>query len=263
MLTSFFMNNPGKHTVFLFYKDLGSASIDKLRNTIDRFNSCLQDIKIEEDFFANKPLTAHFTTEVYYRILVYKLIPETIDRVLWIDSDMIINYDIEDLYYCDLQGKLIGACKNCSGNDNARRIGLDTNDRYFNSGLILFDLERIRNQITDEYVNSCFELLEGKIQNPDQDVLNIMYRDNVLYFDPEIYNNQFYEPGLITKEQIIIISQKTKIIHYVTSHKPWHYLYASELDYFYLKYIKEISIIDYIKLKSIHSVCRIINFFRK
>lgn len=144
-----------------------------------------------------------------------------------------------------MQGKLIGACKNCSGNDNAGRIGLDTNDQYFNSGLILFDLDRIRNQISDEYVGSCFEILEGKIVNPDQDVLNIMYRDNVLYFNSEIYNHQFYEPGLITKEQIVSISTKTKIIHYVTSHKPWHYLYASKLDYFYLKYFKEISFINY------------------
>lgn len=99
-----------------------------------------------------------FSIEIYYRILIPWLLPDSVDRALWLDSDIIISGDIAPFYHLDLVEHCIAACEDggcinrkTRGQDNDR-LGLDGKHRYFNSGVLLMNLNLIRRRFSQEEV---------------------------------------------------------------------------------------------------------------
>lgn len=232
MLTSLCVNNPGKHDIYLFYTGLHKKNIGLLNNLLKKYGANLHPIHISEDIFGDSPLNSHFSVEIYYRLLVYRLIPDSVDKILWLDADIVVKDSIEELYSIDLQDSYLAACKARSRSENNERLGLPSNHIYFNSGVILFDLNKIRGVMNDDQIKQCISDIGDDILWPDQDVLNVLYLGKTVYFD-ECFNYQVYNE-LISRNTVK--KNNISVIHYVSSDKPWNKYYSNSFDRYFFKY---------------------------
>lgn len=127
---------------------------------------------------------AHYSVEMYYRILIPELLGNY-DKVLYLDCDLVLNRNVEDLYEIDVSGYDLAGVKNfCNQsmyNWIANNLKLDPGT-YVNSGVLIFNNNNFRENNSKE---KCFELLQSRdfLACPDQDMLNYACRGRIKIID--------------------------------------------------------------------------------
>ncbi len=186
----------------------------------------------------------------YFRIKMASCLSKEIQKCLYLDVDMLCVADIREIFYKDLQGKICGVVLDAHylpsrimpsiDGDEGKGFALDINT-YFNSGLMLIDLERYRNYNIEQ---KCLEWLKHYIPTWfDQDVFNAILSHH-LYILPLEWNfmlghvenrnksafkGESEESNLIyTYQEYVEAKNNIKILHYLTVIKPWHALRVKE-----------------------------------
>lgn len=164
-------------------------------------------------------LRDYYTATTYYRFFIAELFPEY-DKVLYVDSDTVVREDIANLYKYDLGKHYIGAVRDqivvqhdLYGDYTEKVLGI-SRGAYFNAGVVLINCDLFRKK---HMLKQFVELLGTYtfVVAQDQDYLNILCKDNVLWLDPR-WNAQM--PGNLSFEE-----DKAKLVHYNLAEKPWHY----------------------------------------
>ena len=182
---------------------------------------------------------AHISVETYYRFLIQKLLP-FYDKVLYLDSDIIINGDIAKLYNIDLQGKLLGAVRDIDflGNLNVKHgkrmnyaktvLKMQNPYDYFQAGVLVLNTKAMREHYTIEQW-LAYASNDDFIYN-DQDVLNAHCEGNVLYLPWEWnvvhdcggrMDNLFTQSPNDIYDAYMQSRSNPQIIHYAGYQKPW------------------------------------------
>ena len=161
----------------------------------------------------------YFTPTIYYRIFLPEMFPQY-DKGLYLDSDIIVNDDVAKLFETDLKGNLIAACVDMSTQGNPLfckyfddAVGIQ-HDRYFNSGVLVIDFEKFREEEFCEHFLYLLNKYDFDTVAPDQDYLNAMCVGRVKYLD--IAWNAMPTPDHHPMKD-------PKIVHYNLFFKPWHY----------------------------------------
>ncbi|ELL7168382.1 DUF4422 domain-containing protein [Campylobacter jejuni] len=179
----------------------------------------------------------HFTIEAWFRIFIPRIF-KNFDKILYLDCDLLILNDIAKLYNMQMQKPLAASidivmkilntnpafCKNYLENT----LKLKKPDGYFQSGVLLFDISKC---LEFDMEKKCLSILQNKIfKYVDQDVLNIVFEDNVEYIDSSWnvewdISDHFLQQDLSVKWLKIYKNNTNnpKIIHYCGSQKPWAY----------------------------------------
>lgn len=181
------------------------------------------DAKFSPAVLANEAVsrTEYMNTMIYGRLLIPQLIPA--DRVLYIDSDTVVDGSLRALLDTDLQGKIVGAVEDYS------MVGT------FNSGVLLLDNARLRK--IDSFTTDLLRQGQEQTANDDQTLLNQYFKDNWLPLAYR-YNMQigldmtlFYNEHQSLPRFYRLIHQAAPgvIIHYSTSDKPWNFMSSGRL----------------------------------
>ena len=296
MLYSLFKHNNCDMDIYLPYNDLSEESLKKLSVFIENYpGKKLIPLKLSADF--DKKVESHngISIETYYRILVINLLPKEIERILYLDVDMVVQGSLRELYDTDISGHPFVVCEDILGilNDfheaNKFRMNIPENYSYFNAGVMLFNLNYLRE--TDE-ANKIIEKIYSdyeRYEYNDQDVLNELYYDKLKWAPWDKYNcpPAIYwldqealkkgkvsfasyselrvvssQPELLKKKYINVTEQmksSATIIHYMGAAKPWRSdrnssTYQSFNDV-YFKYEKELLELTGEKKKTRMFVC--------
>lgn len=170
-----------------------------------------------------------FAMSIFYRLFIPDLFPEY-DKVVYIDSDTVLNDDIAKLYDHDLGNNLLGACTDTSIQFVEKMLryikevlALDPKE-YINSGMLVMNAKAFREE---NFVDKFFSLL-GRYHfdciAPDQDYLNEICSGRIKYLDgrwnamPNENTAALENPGLI---------------HYNLFFKPWRFSGIQYEDYFW------------------------------
>lgn len=188
-------------------------------------------------------MTKYITRIGIARILLPKLLPK-LKRVLYLDVDLVVLGDLKSLWNMNLENHMAGmSCHYAVSED--RKYVIKTRD-YFNSGVILMDLEKWReNNISEKMIN----LLQKKVYKvPDQDVIKEVLGENI----KEISFLWNFTNYLFWAKDVIKVPQNVKILHYYYGKaKPWNSLFCKDEDILcYLKYWNK-SYLKIFKLKYI------------
>lgn len=228
MLTSFLLHHSVPVTVFVMHRDLLPEDMDTLNQLASGYPVTFEYTYVPDSLMPSAEIlaTSAWGPEAYYRLAITDLLPPEIDRVLYLDTDMIINHPLNDMYFCDFAGKRIAACKEhfCTApyhnyRDDLFKELIPDDFCYFNSGTILYDLTALRMDCSFKSYMDLAERLNYKIQFPDQDLLNYRHHKDVLFLDTTYnlnarygcnYYNMHYED----------MKKETAVIHYASS-KPW------------------------------------------
>lgn len=213
VLASIFSNTQQPINVHIVHDDtLSGENKWKLTQLVETFyhNIYFYHVTVPEDLkevASGVQKIDYWTIASMYRLL-FPLILQ-VDRVIYLDCDILVNMDINELWSIDLGERYLGAVLDQGENMLEYFISLGLNaEVYFNSGVILFQLDNIR-----KHPNWYGEMLHflryyPTMTMPDQDVLNAIYSSNFLQMDLRF--NTFAHDELDLNNKIVHFAGDTK-----------------------------------------------------
>lgn len=216
---SILYHHPGAR-VYIINKDIPQEWFNNINNRIQSLHSCVFNLHLTSDQLSQEHVSQPQLNEMSYgRILIPNLIPDE-KRILYLDSDLIIDHSVAKLFTMDLGQHPIAAIPDVLYQGN------------FNSGVLLFNMPVIKSipnivqQMLDYGLNN--DLSEG-----DQSVLNHFFKDNYLHL-PIKYNLPIgydflcsYYPEFDHNYFVKVNISDGNIIHFTGPSKPWNQLSTS------------------------------------
>ncbi|MEH2955935.1 glycosyltransferase family 8 protein [Candidatus Merdisoma sp. JLR.KK011] len=182
--------------IYLAYHDLEEQDIERLQNIISYFEKKrLHPVDVGNEFASKITVKRHFSYETYYRILVVDLLPKDMERILYLDADMLIKKDLTEVYSTPMSETCpFVVCDDIEGHARGSyestldRVAIPYNYKYFNAGFMLMNLSYLRRRDSVGYILDAFYREQNRYPFPDQDVLNHMYYDKVQFVPWSLYN---------------------------------------------------------------------------
>ena len=236
MLFSLSMHTKENILVFLLNHSLNNCEVIEFKNYMMKLCKIeVVEIDVRRTELDDYPIVDdNYTIEMYYRILAQFLLPKEVERVLWLDCDIIIQKDIVNFYTQDFNNAKYVVCIDRE-NDTKQMIkhkielGFLDNFRYFNSGVMLMNLNMLRETTNKNDIIKRIETIKDKLLYPDQDALNVLYAGQVKYADYNEYNYQIGWDKKISPN----IEKKIAILHYCSANKPWIYECINDTSIYY------------------------------
>jgi len=247
MLRSLFDNCSGNLDIYIMHSDIKDAQIKMLSEYIGSYGHTLYPIRVSKDTFSGAPVHSYYSKEMYYRLIAYAYLPEHVDRILYLDPDILVINPIESLYYIDMDGYYFAAAahtKPVIDYINKIRLKTDSN-RYYNSGVLLINAALLRKEMEVSRIYDYIREHAGELILPDQDVLNGLFWSKIKPLDECLYNYDArrYRSYLISSKGRInmdFVVYNTVILHFCGKHKPWHPNYKYRFGILYKYYQKMI-----------------------
>ncbi|MBE9233102.1 glycosyltransferase family 8 protein [Cuspidothrix issatschenkoi LEGE 03284] len=184
----------------------------------------------------------------FYRLMIAELLPKQFDKAIYLDCDLVVRGNLEELWTNDLADNYILAVQNLRipyvsspwGLLNYKELGISPDTKYFNSGVLVINLKKWRDDKMTikaiEYLNKNKEY----IRMHDQDGLNALFANQWGELDPrwnvppyitDIYPS--WADSLFSEEVYNVLISEPYIIHYLTDKKPWTSRHTPLKDYFF------------------------------
>ena len=178
--------------------------------------------------------TQHLSRESYFRLFPQFYLPEDVDRILWLDSDIIVNGPLHDLYNATLKDASLVAFSDMdplADNDkHLRRLGLSLTKPYFNAGVLLLNLDYLRNNTSLYTILDCCKKNRFRLKFEDQDVMNLLYHDSAVVLKDQRFNCMVNAPLAFSSPDI---AERAVIIHYAGRKKPWTVQRQNEFSHYW------------------------------
>lgn len=200
------------------------------------------------------PSGSYYPSLIWYRILLPELL-ESVDRVLYLDADTLVLQDLRALWSLDLDHSLLAAVAQPAEPQHSQaalsRLGLPADADYFNSGVLLMNLRRMRE---DDFSRRMIEVGHAQTERwknsphfrlPDQDAFNLVCFENWVKLHPK-WNSLAslflsHELKDLVREDAVQFAEaiaSPAILHFEGSGfaKPWNYRCVHPLRHLYLAY---------------------------
>ena len=228
-VSSIIDNNPEEKFAFHIFVDLiGQDDKEKLQLLASISGSSIHIHVIDNKIFGRMQLpenSGNLSIATFYRFIVPAILKDKAKKVLYLDADIWVCGKLNDLFEIDLENKLAAVVEDFgekqinSATRGSERLNLS---RYFNAGVILFNIKNWNKyNLTDKSIKMS---LEKVYTMADQDILNILFKDQVVFTD-EKYNYQCSMSNELDNkkwEWERDIPDDICIIHYICGSKPWH-----------------------------------------
>lgn len=251
------------YDILILNSNITVESMQSVTRIVEKYpNFSIRFVNVDEyKHLMQYEVGAYYSIETNYRLLLLSELFNQYDKIVYLDSDTIVNGDICNLFDMDISNHYVGAVYDsiigyyqrikkiiCYNNGylynintyRTKFLGLDYPERYFNAGVLLFNLKECRKDIPFQKV---VDTLHSKnyVYN-DQDVLNILFNSKVIPLDIS-WNYMNYIEELCSsgvKDYLELYSDLKRddynIIHYIGQLKPWNS--KVRLDEYYHKYYR-------------------------
>ena len=145
----------------------------------------------------------------YSRLFLSELLPENVEKVLYLDGDILVVDSLYALWNMNLEGKCCAACLDCVSEGYYNLFGMNTKSKYCNSGVILIDLKEWRKKQIVQKVKQYVRENNGYVFFMEQTVFNVVLQNEIDYL-PAKYNVSTLEQVLSYRELMIL----RKPLHY-------------------------------------------------
>ena len=249
MLFSILKNCSAPEKIHFYIMDGGIGEEGKklLKEVCEPFNAKISFPKPDLRKFNGLKIGSHLTPIIYAKLLFPSVVKDA-KKIIVMDSDIIVEGDIKELFDTDLRGNVLGAVP-----DGAEELqiygkeilGLTKDQQYFNSGVMLVDSEKWNKfKVLEKVIDYIYKNFE-RIYVQDQDGLNAVLRDYWLPLDYKwnvihlFYYNSVGLKRMIGFKRARDIAKNPKIIHFTT--KPWIFEKVHPLRKRYWYYLRQTS----------------------
>jgi len=228
--------------------DLSKDNESILRSLVNKYGNILCCYKIDNNLLVSFPtkgtVNPNLSKSAYIRLFVLLYLPLDIEKVLYLDADIVVNGNIIELWETDISNYAIAAVDDsfpyCIQMN--RRLGY-TKEYYFNSGVMLMNLLWLRNNHFCQLVSDFLKFHIDLIYFHDQDILNYLLHNNRLVLD---YRWNMYEDRIPEeilewprKPELVNAMRHPVIIHYASFMKPWFKECLHPKRHLYYQYLAE------------------------
>lgn len=248
-LTSLLINNKEENLcIYIIYleDDLSIINRNIFENLVKKYDKKIQFKEVKRKALDKFPKFRHGLSS-YLRIFTPVLLPN-VDKLLYLDGDIIVNKNISELYNIDISNfEMAGVSdlKQLFEPEYLKLIGFKYNRYYINAGILLMNLKTLRKLNILVQTDCYLKKYKDLIYHEDQDILNCIC-PNILLLPPK-YNSIIHLwnknvricEQIWTEDEIKEAKYDPIIIHYLGGLKPWKYeVYHpyKKLWYKYLKY---------------------------
>lgn len=228
-----------RYDVYVLHSDLDSS----IQRAMERdFCASFHFVEVPERLFADFPETGRYPKQIYYRLAAPLLLPDTLERILYLDVDMVVINSLRELYETDFGDNYYVGCTHTREfltKLNQARLQSEKAVAYINTGVLLMNLNRLREVIHLEEISAYVREHEKALILPDQDILTALYGDKIQLADSLRYNLSdrmlaFYN-GAHPRDKLDVdwVRRNTAIVHYCGRNKPWSDGYTGTLGVFY------------------------------
>lgn len=175
-------------TIHLIHDDtLTQENRKKFYDLVHHYGGKIFFYAINSNNLMEKTIVRSFTVGTLFRLKMADVLSTDIRKVIYLDADLIVNLDIAELWRLDLKGNVIGARKDAIGERWLCNVGMVPANQYFNAGVMLIDLAKIRTY--KNFAKQCMSFLDKYPQCEflDQDAMNYICKNKVLFLDKK-YN---------------------------------------------------------------------------
>ena len=235
-ICSICVNNKDADLTFHIITDPKSKDVvSSLSGETGRWNQKIQLYTIEPDMCEGLPFgrpdqPTHASIASYYRLFLASVLPDTVEKVLYFDCDMIVRHSLAPLWDMDISQYSILACDDMYDMDAAKYNTLHyyPSEGYFNAGFLLVNLKYWRENDAERMFLDYAQKHPERIIFHDQDVLNVVLKDSKyrLPFKYNVQDGYLYDTIHFLKwpyegeyEEAI---RNPHVIHYSIRFKPWH-----------------------------------------
>ena len=235
VIVSIMVRTKEKVCFYVINDNISKNKIEKIKNTAVAFKAEIKFVSVPEDKFSNVYLSGHVSKAAYFRLALADILPNDIEKVIYLDIDLLVFDDIKKLWQIDLENLPLAAVPDYGIMASERLckqkqqvIGLPFGEKYFNSGVLIVNLKEWRKE---NYTKQILEIINNnKFPHHDQDALNKLFihkwkeielRWNVIppvfyLFNKVMFNKKMRNSALEAKSNIAIL-------HYAGSYKPWQF----------------------------------------
>ena len=187
-ITSLLENNKVAEqiNIYLINDHISDAYINEIDTLIQRYQRNI--------FYLNPPVInaniqvkGNLNISTYYRLFLSELLPGDIDRVLYLDCDVIVRGDITELYNSKMNDCYVAGVLDTTGRYSRLSIGLNEEDDYVNAGILLINLAAWRSTHLQERYIEYISSMSWKVEYNDQGVINKVCNGKIQILPPK-YN---------------------------------------------------------------------------
>lgn len=214
------------YKIYVFHSDLSQSDEQRIHSLSDKANVSICCIRLlpeillknGKNLFAQNKIINY---DAYYRFFVPELLADY-PKVLYLDSDVILQDDISKIFESDLNGSVVGGCHNLMIDSSAAGLYIEEKldlekENYIDDGVLLFNVAEWQKEKRTEKI---FQLLDS--DKTPQDVLNVACRNQLTLLPPQwdcLQGNLFEQDNFIWYENIY---KNAHLIHYAGLLKPWN-----------------------------------------
>jgi lipopolysaccharide biosynthesis glycosyltransferase len=248
--------------LFILDGGISAESQAKLAASWNDPRLAVEWLRPDVDAVRDLPVSDHISIAAYLRLLMPALLPADVQRVIYLDADMFVRRDLLDLWsepqgedaalaVQDLAAPFLDAeasipqFQRCCGHlaaftpvANYRDLGLPTANKYFNSGLLVLNIEQWRRERIGEQVLDCLREHRRHVLWWDQYALNVVLASKWRALDlrwnqgAHVFVYPTWRESWLDQQRFVQLRNDPWIVHFCSPSKPWHYFcrhpYASD-----------------------------------
>lgn len=207
------------YSIYVLHSGLKNENMKRIK-ALETQNASIEFVDVSDklEVYGRKlNLRDYYTVAIYFRLFIPNMFPQ-LDKAIYLDADMVILEDVAKLYDIDLHDNLLGGVSDAiiasrkEFRDYAELgCGIYPYTRYFNSGMMLMNLDAMREFDLEGKFEFLFNTYGFETVCPDQDYLNVICKDRVLYLD-EGWDKMAIDGNY---------KGRPMIVHYNNFAKPW------------------------------------------
>ncbi|GHT70787.1 glucosyltransferase [Spirochaetia bacterium] len=233
-------NNKKTYKIYFLHQDIKNDTIELLKEEINSFkNFSIEFINVSKYIDGYSFVKGNFPKEAYFRLLIPEIF-STLDKILYLDGDMICLADIAELYETELGDNLLASSRDITGiapyyaaggggqgkhtksTDRLLSLKISNIDDCFITGMLVINIKKFRKEFTTEELLKLAVFQEW--QYADQDILNEICDKKTLLLPMEWDFTEderaAYFPDYLKKEYLNA-QKNIKIYHFLGLLKPW------------------------------------------
>ena len=239
--------------VYFIDGGLSESSWEAIRETLVGLPIDVVSIQPDYSLVEHLHTSHHVTPAAYLRLLTAEIMPPEVEKAIYLDSDLLVCEDLTELWnmplddnYClaapDIACPFIDAREGCANYrlaspylaalrpvPNYRELGMDPGAEYFNSGVMVLNLDLWRRDQVAAQMLDCLDKHEAHIWCWDQYALNIVFHRKWGRLPPRWnqgahaleYPSTGYSP--LDRDEFRDMLERPAIVHFTTEFKPWHF----------------------------------------
>jgi lipopolysaccharide biosynthesis glycosyltransferase len=224
---------------------IGADDERKLAEMVTRRGASIDFVRVEDERLRGLPTEGFTRAATWYRIFLPELLPD-VDRLLYLDADLLVLESVAPLWELDLRDHYLAAVTNVLEPiyaDRPARLGIEGENRYFNAGVLLMNLDLMRRERCTQALEEYAREHAAELMWRDQDALNVVLGGRRLPLHPR-WNcmnaivlfpqaSEVFEPDELAEARA-----QPAIRHFEgpAENKPWHYLCAQSMRELYFEH---------------------------